>query len=114
MRFAGGHQRQHRPGRLESRALGAGRRVLGFKVAVIALAPAAIRALRLFQPSDGPAYCRIIRRHTNLLECSQDGPGAIDIVGAPTAVPRTGTLLLRAQVGDNLLQRTSITLMLVG
>src|ERR1700722_8369889 len=70
------------------------------RIGIVALAPAAVGILLELQPIDGAPNGGIVGTDVRLYECRQHRPGAVNIVGAPAAEPRTIGFLLFAQV-DN-------------
>src|SRR3974390_2806135 len=77
-------------------------------VAVVALAPAAVRILPLLEPCHRALYRRIVRPDPRLRQRPEHGPGAVNIIRAPTAEPRAVGLLLLAQIGNSTIQRRLI------
>src|SRR5207237_9034362 len=74
------------------------------RVAVIALAPAAVGILPGREPPPGAARGGIIRADARLRERSQYRPCTVDVVRAPAAEPRAVRFLLRSEEHTSELQ----------
>src|SRR5579883_1434605 len=80
-------QSDHRPRRLIGRAGEGTIRIPLEVVAVVALAPTAIRVLPREKPRHGAPHGRVMRRDARELQCHEHRPGAVEVVGAPAAEP---------------------------
>src|SRR5205807_3359146 len=106
-RLSRGDQREHRPGTLVRGARRARPGAPGL-VAVVALAPAAVRILPALEPAHRALDRGVIGADTGLRKRGQHGPRAIDVVRAPAAEPRAVRLLLSAQVVDRARERRTV------
>src|SRR6185312_7219409 len=92
--FPGRHQPEHRPGGLRRRAVfGDPMRHAGV-VALLVLAPAAIRALPGHQPRRRTPHLRRRRFQSGGVQRRESRPGAVDVIGAPAPEPAAVRLLL--------------------
>src|SRR4051812_30723524 len=94
------HQAKQRPGRLRGSA---GRLLVAAIVELVArtiLAPAAIGVLNGHEPAGRLAEFRPLLIEARGTERAQHGPGAVDVVHAPTAEPASIGKLRGAQIID--------------
>src|SRR6516225_9787561 len=96
--LAGRHQSEQGPGGLRSRAR---RFLITMVIELVArpvFSPAAVGILDLDEPSHGFAKLARALVDPGGIERAQDGPGAVDVVHAPAAVPAAVLHLGPAQI----------------
>src|SRR5262245_42770278 len=102
-RAAGGEQAEERPRRLaRNRFAHAGELVV--LVALAGLAPAAVAVLVALEPADRALHVLVTGIHADGGEPSEHRPGAVDVIHAPAAVPRSVVSLGMAQEIDRALR----------
>src|SRR6185503_18332434 len=70
----------------------------GVVVSVASFAPAAVLVLHAFQPVPGLLQPGLIHVDAQGAQATQDLPRAVDVIDAPTAIPRAVLLLVVAEV----------------
>src|SRR5580692_8247109 len=82
------HQPKQGPCRLRGGRRGSLKSLIIEPVAGRVLPPAPVGILDRYQPGDSLADNRVLVSHTGGIEGAQRGPGAVNVVKSPAAVPR--------------------------